>query len=313
VNTANAVTQKYFRKQLVDAWANPSPTWWRLTRLGIKQDGAASIVVPISAAEETTGGAYWGANVLDTTIVDSVQPAEWQWKHYYQSIVVPYTDVLFNGGETKVLDLIKVKEEVAMASLLQKLSRAAYDVTPQNTSLDMDSLVDGVGSFTNTYAGIDRSVAANAFWKPGGSAGAAVAEGGPLELSTMQTAYGNVTFGNEEPGTILTTQAIFNQYWNLLVPRIQYERDEETTRMGFKRHLMLNNAVVLHDFFVPAQTAYVLNEKYICLYFLDKDYFVIDPFIRPSNQRVLISGIFVTLNLAILNPRMHTVITGITG
>lgn len=315
VNTANAVTQKYFRKQLVDAWANPSPTWWRLTRLGIKQEGGSAIVLPVSYQEETTGGAYWGANLLDTTMVDSVQPAEWQWKHYYQSIVVPYTDMLFNGGEAKVLDLIKVKEEVAMASLLQKLCRAVYDVSPQNTSLDLDSLTDGVGTFNNTYAGINRATAANSFWLPGGSTGAAVSVAGPLALDKMQLGYGNCTFGNEEPTTFLMHQRLFNKYWNLLTAKQQYHRDEETIRAGFKRHLMFNNAVVLHDNFIPyssSSTVYVLNEKYICVYFLDRDYFVIDPFIRPSNQRVLISGIFVTLNLAVLNPRMHTVLTTAT-
>lgn len=129
-NTANAVSQKHFRPVLVDGWAKPSPSWWRITRLGTKLDGSTAIVVPVSFQEETVGGAYWGSNILDTTVTDSVQPAEWQWKHYYQPIIVPYTDVLFNGGEGKVLDLIKIKEEVAMASLVQKLSRALYDVSP---------------------------------------------------------------------------------------------------------------------------------------------------------------------------------------
>lgn len=89
VNTANAVTQKHFRPILIDAIFKPSPTWWRLTRLGRKLEGGASIVVPIAFMEETTGGAYWGANVLDTSISDSVQPAEWQWKNYFQAIVIP--------------------------------------------------------------------------------------------------------------------------------------------------------------------------------------------------------------------------------
>lgn len=312
IRTADAVSQKHFRPYLVDAWAKPSPSWWRMTRLGIKLDGGSAIVIPVSFAEETSGGAYWGANILDTSMSDLVQPAQWEWKQYYQTIAIPYTDVLLNGGKGQVLDLIKLKEETAMASLLQKLSRALYGVAPQNTSIDLDSLVAGVVTTTNTYAGINRSVAANAFWKSGAGAGPTTL-GANLSLAAMQTEYGKITFGNEEPDTILTTQAGWNAFWNLLVGNIRYMRDEETTRVGFKRHLVFNNAVVLHDQFVPAGQMYFLNTKYICAAFLDRDYFVIDPFIKPSNQRVLISGIYVTMNLLVKNPRMQSAIVSISN
>lgn len=238
---------------------------------------------------------------------DSVQPAEWQWKHYFQSIVIPTTDILFNSGPGQVLDLIKLKEEVAMASLLQKLSRAVYKVSPQNTAIDLDNLVDAVTSTTNTYGGIART--GNTFWQPATPTNL----GANLSLSAMQTQYGLATFGNEEPDTILTTQAGYNAFWNLLVGDIRYIRDDETTRMGFRNHLVFNNAVALHDFFVPAGDMFFLNTKYIVVYFLDKDYFVIDPFVKPSNQRVIVSGIYVTLNVVVKNPRMQTVITNITN
>jgi len=314
INTANAVSQKHFRPILVDAWAHPSPSWWRMTRLGQQIKGGAAIVVPVAFTEELTGGAYWGANLLDTSLVDSVQPAEWQWKHYYQSIVIPTTDILFNSGPGQVLDLIKLKEETAMAALLQKLSRALYHVAPQNTTLDLDDLVSAVVTTTNTYGGINRSSAGNTFWISGGNNNA-----GPttlsanLSLAAMMTEYGKITFGNEEPDTILTTQNGWNAFWNLLVGDIRYDRDEETTRAGFKRHLVFNNAVVLSDFFVPAGDMFLLNTKYICVYFLDRDYFVIDPFVKPSNQRVIVSGIYVTMNLVVKNPRMQSAIISISN
>lgn len=195
-----------------------------------------------------------------------------------------------------------------MASLLQKLSRAIWHTSPQNTSIDIDDLVAGTVTQNNVYGGIDRSVAANSWWLPNTTALAA-----NLSLSAMQTAYGNVTFGNEEPDTLLTTQAGYNAYWNLLVGNIRYMKDEETTRMGFRRHLLFNNAVVMHDQFVPAGDMFMLNTKYICVYFLERDYFVVDPFLKPSNQRVLISNIFVTLNILVKNPRMQASVTSINN
>jgi len=314
INTANAVSQKYFVPFISDNIFLPSPAWWRMTRLGKKLKGGASIVLPVAFLEETSGGAYWGAQILDTSLQDSVQPSEWQWKAYYQAIVLPYLDILFNAGPTQVVDLIKTKEEIAMASLLQKLSRALWHTSPQNTTNDLDDLVAAVATTNNTYAGIDRTQAANAFWKPGGPAGTITNLGGNLSNTAIQTAYGAITFGNDEPDTILTTQAGYNAFWGLQVGNIRYlNPDEETTRVGFRRHFVFNNAVVLHDQFVPAGDLFLLNTKYVCVYFLSDDYFTIDPFLKPSNQRILVSNIYVTLNVVVKSPRTQNAITGISN
>jgi hypothetical protein len=310
-NTANAISQKYFAPILVDAIFKPSPTWWRMTRLGKKLQGGSALDWPVVFAEETPGGAYWGTQILDNTAVDSVQPAELQWKFYNQPITIPYTDVLLNRGAGAVVDLVKTKEETAMGSLLQKLSRALWATAPQNTALDLDDITSAIGTNTNTYAGISRTT--NTWWKPGGTNSGTRTASGNLTLSDMQAAYGDVTFGNEEPDTIIMTQTGFNAYWNLLVGNIRYMRDEDTTRAGFKRHLMFNNAIVLHDQFAATQRAEFLNTKYVYPCFLEDDYFIVDPFIRPSNQRILSSFIWVTLNLKVINPRMNQVLTSITN
>lgn len=308
LNTANAFTQKYFVPALIDGFAQPSPSWWRLTRKGRKIYGGA-IVYPVVTAEEMTGGAYWGAQVLDTNVVDSVKPAEWEWKFYYQTITIPYTDVILNSGKTGVIDLIKAKEQIAMMSMLQKLSRALYGTSPQNTSNDLDSLVAAVATQNNTYAGIARDTSTNNFWNPQLSTSFGV-----ISLQNLQTAYGTATFGNEEPDTILMTQSLFNKFWGLNVANIRYpDPDQETIRAGFRRHMVFNNAVVLHDYFVPSGDIFMLNTKYIDSCFHEDDYFVVDPFVKPSNQRVLVSGIYVTMNLKVFNPRMQLGITGATG
>ena len=310
LNTANALSTKYFEPILADSIFKPSPFWWRLTRLGQKKQGSA-LVWPVVYAEETPGGAYWGTQVLDTSAVDSIQPAELQWKFYNQPITIPYTDVLLNRGPGAVIDLVKAKEETAMGSLLQKLSRAVWATSPQNTSLDLDDILSAIATTTNTYAAINRTT--NAWWKPGGTNAGTRTAVGNLVMSDMQTSYGDVTFGNEEPDTIITTQAGFNAYWNLLVGNIRYMRDEDTTRAGFKRHLMFNNAVVLHDQFCATGDMLFLNTKYVYPCFHEDDYFVVDPFIRPSNQRVLSSFIWVTLNLKVVNPRMCQTLVSISN
>lgn len=310
LKTADAISQKYFAPILADAIFKPSPTWWRLTRLGRKLEGGSALVWPVVFAEETVGGAYWGQQILDTSATDSIQPAELQWKFYNQPITIPYTDYLLNRGPGAVVDLIRAKEETAMGSMLQKLSRAFWGTSPQNTSIDIDPISTALGDSTTTYAGIARTT--NSWWICNGTNGPTTL-GANLSLSAMQTDYGRVTFGNEEPDTIITTQAGFNAFWNLLVGNIRYIRDEETTRVGFKRHLMFNNAVVLHDQFTTAGEMVGFNSKYVYPCFHVDDYFVVDPFIRPSNQRTLSSFIWVTLNNKFINPRMHFRILSISN
>ena len=310
VNTANSISQKYFAPILADAIFQPSPVWWRLTRMGKKFSGGSALVWPVLFAEETPGGAYWGTQVLDNSAVDSVQPAEVQWKFYDQPITIPYTDILLNRGPGQVLDLIKTKEESAMGSLLQKLSRAFWGTAPQNSTIDMDPLSTALGSSSTTYAGIART--SNSWWICNSTAGPTTLSAN-LSLSAMQTAYGSVTFGNEEPDLIITTQAGFNAYWNLLVGNIRYMRDEDTTRAGFKRHLMFNNSIVVHDFFTTAGEMEFLNTKYVYPCFHSDDYFLVDPFLRPSNQRILSSYIWVTLNMKWINPRMHARVISISN
>lgn len=309
INTSNAITQKYFAPILADSIFKPSPSYWRMTKQGKKLDGGGALVWPVVTTEETAGGAYYGAQNLDTSPSDSAVPAQLEWKFYYQSIVIPYTDNLLNQGQGRVVSLVRAKEEIAMGSLLQKLSRALFGTSPQNTTIDLDNLPAALGSSGGTYAGI--TLAAATGWLCNGANGPS--SGGAVSLSNMQVDYGNATFGNEEPDTIIVTQTGWNSFWALLTPVQRYTRDDETTRAGFKNHLSFNNAVVLHDQFAISGEMLMLTSKYVYPCFHQDDYFNVDPFVRPTNQRVLVSQIFVTLNIKLITLRQHSRRTNITN
>ena len=140
INFGNAYTKKYFTPKLADSTFKPSPTLWSVMGTYAQRvfGGGALVWGPVTA-EETIGGAYWGTQVADTTPQDTISPAELQWRAYRQPIIVPVLDAKLNEGEGEVLNIFKTKEEIAMASLLAKLSRAVYGVAPNNTSIDLDS------------------------------------------------------------------------------------------------------------------------------------------------------------------------------
>lgn len=306
INTGNAFTRKYFTPLLPDSIFKPSPWWWTITRLGKKLRGGGSIVWGPVTSEENTGGAYWGVQMLDTTPTDSIQPAEIQWKAYQQAIVIPVIDALLNEGEGEVLSLVRTKEETAMGSLLQKLSRAVMGVSPQNTSIDLDS-IPAILAATGSYGGIPLVTP----WMSNGGTGPT--SGGAISFASMMTDYMAASQGNEQPDRCFMTSLGYTNFWTLLTQQQRQIEDSEVVRAGFKMHLMFNNSVVMWDGFVPAGEMHFITSKYVRPVFHTKDYFSVDPFIQPTNQRVIVSRIYVMLNLQLLTLRQQSRRTGITN
>jgi len=311
LNTANAITQKYILPVLGDEVLTPSPAFWAMTRNGKKFSGG-ELVYALLTQEEMTGGAYWGNQLLDTTVVDSIQPADQVWKFYRQSISIPITDVILNRGGAGALDLIRSKYQVGTGSFMQKLSRAVWHTSPQNTSLDVDDIDAWVGQTTNTIAGIDRSAAANSWWLPaanqtGGSAA--------LNQATCELAYQAVVYGYDEPDLLIMDNTRFANFKNTLTTLIRFqdmEQDETALQAGFRYHFVYNNAIVMADRYCPASVAYLLNTKYIFPVFHELDYFNVEPFIKPTNQRTIVSTMYLTWNIINLSPRMSIKIINIS-
>lgn len=309
-NTVNAISQKYIVPVLGDNVFRPSPVFWALTREG-KKFGGGELIFPEINQEELPGGAYFGDQLLDTSVVDSIQPANQQWKPYRQPIVIPITDVILNRGGAGNLDIIKAKYQTASASFLQKLSRALWHTSPQNTTLDIDDIDSWIGQTNNTIAGVDRTQAANAFFQPPAN----VANGGgALSAANAETAYQTVTFGYDEPDIQIldrTRYAAFKNQFTGLIRFGQGMQDEEALQVGFRNHFLFNNAIVIPDFFAPASVSYFVNSKYMFPVFHEADYFNVDPFMKPTNQRVLVSTMYLTWQLSNISPRMGIKITGI--
>lgn len=68
-----------------------------------------------------------------------------------------------------------------------------------------------------------------------------------------------------------------------------------------------------HDQFVPSGEMQMYTEKYVRPIFHPFDHFRIDPFIQPTNQRVIVSHVWVTLQMQFLSLRQHSRLTGLTN
>lgn len=310
VNTLNSITEKGILPYLGDEVFLPSPVFWWFARMGTERMfRTGELVYPLVTAEEMTGGAYYGDQLLDTAVIDSIQPANQVWKFYYQSLSLPVTDIVLNRGGTSALDLVKTKYKIASASLLQKLVRSLWHTSPQNTSLDIDDINSWVNNTTNTIAGISRS--SNTFWQPA----APYAVSAILTATLAEGAYQSVVYGYDEPDGLLLYNTQYANFKSTFFTNVRWNdafMDKEAMQMGFRYHFMFNNAVVMADRNVPAGTGYLLNSKYLFPCFHANDFFTVDPWIKPSNQRVVVSNIYLGWNLICPSPRMQVALTSVT-
>lgn len=322
VNTANAITQKYLAPYLTDSVFLPSPFFWRMTRNGRKLYGGA-IVWPVINQEELTGGAYWGSQVLSKAVTDSLQPAELQWRAYQELIAVPLIDSILNTGFAGAVDLVKARTQIAFGSFLMKLQRALQRTSPQNTAIDLDGVPIALAA-SGTYAGvtINYDPVTGFNWKCNGGQGpqtmaalntlAGSAAGAALSGIGLQYAYGEASYGNEEPTLVLFTQNGFNAFWGTMFGNQHYDSDLETTRAGF-RNLMFNRAVVMHDQFVPSGECQMFTEKYVRVLIHPRRNFAMDDFMLASDQDIALSRIKLIMQLQFLQLRPHTRITSVSN
>lgn len=314
-NTLDSITQKKIAPFISDIVINPSPTYWALQRSG-KHVTGGELVFPLMTQEEPTGGAFWGDQLLNTSTVDSIQPANQVWRAYYQSCAIPTMDIILGSGGASAIDVVKSKMQTCAASLLPKLARAVYGTSPQNTSIDIDSLPTWIGTQNNTLAGINRSSVTA--WNPG----AAVAVTGHLTPTYAESGYQAVTFGYDEPDTIMLNNS---DYGNFKLSFTQVSStstsiirsndnlsDREPVQTSLRYHFRYNNCVVLADQYLTAGTGYIWNSKYFWMNYHSRGYFIIRPWLMASNQEVIVSRVVVLMQLTNVNPRTAASFTGIT-
>lgn len=301
--TMNAITEKFIYPVVADNVFQPSIMFWAMQRQG-KKFGGGELIYPAMYQENLAGGAYYGTEILTPQVVDTVQPIDQTWKPYYQNVSIPVTDIVLNRGSA--MDIINTKWIEATGSLLMKLSRAMWHLAPQNTSQDVDDVNSWVYSSTNTIGGINRSLAANSWFK----AQASVNAGATALAPTIANQGFGLTgqFGYDLPDILVLPVTSFYNFQNNFTQLIRYsvnQQDEGAVQAGFRSHFLFNTALVFPDPFTPTGFGYLLNSKYIFPVWHKGDYFVCDPFIQPSNQRVLVSNLYVTWQVSCISPRMN--------
>jgi hypothetical protein len=318
VNTLQSISQKLIYPKIGDLVFQPSPTFSFLNQYAKKYNAGAEIVYPLLTSKITTRGSYWGDQLLPTSAIDAIQPADQVWRGYYQAVTLPVMDIVIGRGGPVGLDLVKTYVQAAAGSMLDMLAEAVAGNSPFNSSTDLDSLNAWVLSTTNTIAGINRS--SNTFWQP--AANSTVS--GHLSPTKLLPAYFSITYGYDEPNLLILNNADFANFelqfvstststatTNVIRANDNFA-DTAPMQTALRYHMRFKNAVVLADQHFPAGTGYLLNTKYIWMIYNLGSYFRMTPWIMPSNQDVITARIHLICQLGCNRPLAQIALTSIT-
>lgn len=256
---------------------------------------------PILYATTTAAGWYNGTDTLSTTANDQVTAAEWTRAHIYANITVTHTDELQNSGDSQIIEFVRSKVQAAEMTLADTMGTAIFNLgTDTKAIIGLRLAVDSTG----TYGGISRS---DYSWWAAQEDGTTTT----LTLAALQSLYGDCTVGNDKPSVEITTQDLYDAYVNLLTPQQRFV-DEDTAKGGFT-NVMHNGLPVIVDSHCPAYHWFMLNEKYITLFYHPRDQFRFEPFIKPVDQQVASAKVLWAGQMAISNCRMNGKLNALTA
>lgn len=303
----DSITTRKFIPILADNVYKSTPLFILLNGKGrIVLDGGRSIVEPV-LYDKQPSGSYAQFATLDVTPKEIITDLELQYKLYYAAATVSEHDLLKNYGSSRVMDFLAAQMQNMEATLKDLLGGDLFKEAPGTN--DIDSLFVAIDD-NNTYAIIDRTVAANAFWK----ANVTDLAGAEPSFSEFQKMYGKCTQGDTAPDLVVVVQEVFNKLWTLSLPQQRYsEGDEVTVGWPFIR---FNRARIMVDSHIPitANTApgYFLNTDFLKMVVHTLRDFSFTGWLTGINQDARTGRVHWAGNLVVNNPRFQGILDNLS-
>ena len=267
-------------------------------------DGGATIVEPLIVAQNGTVETYENADALSPAVTAEFSAAQYNWRQLVVSVKILGIEEAKNAGSSRILDLLEAKIMVARESVTDFFNSMFHSSTTTAPSgSGWNNLGYLLGQNTNAVGGIATS--SNTYWQVNVDSDAEV-----LTTADMTTLYNNASVGGDQPGVVITTQALYEKYEGLLQPQLRYS-SSKVADAGFQ-NLMFKGAPVLYDADTASGFMWFLNPKYIRLIGHTQKWFTPTPFIRTVLEDSRTSQVFCYGNLIVNNRNRHAVATAKT-
>jgi len=329
-NRVADATKNYLYPKLVDTVVTQTKINSMLLK-GAKQWAGAQMEIPIKWQANSNNGAFSGFDTLSTTAVDNTVKMTFDAKFFYQSTVLPITDISLNNTPEKVADLMQRQVASDAYDMGVAVASALYSDGTGSSNKTFTGLAAAVddGTSVATYGGLSRATYT--------SIDATVtASSGTLTLAKMYTLWDTVTQGSQMPTIVLTTKAVRSLFEQLLIPNVRYNNASDLSIGAMK--LSFRDAPVEADSACTSGVMFMLNENTLDFYAIRNweggtpiNYapeamegepdpravtglgFFQTEWTRPVNQMVLNKFIVLGGNLICDNPRYNGKLTGITS
>jgi hypothetical protein len=273
-DVVTSVTQDHIVPKVFDTVLGSNVLTMRLMGNAVPWKGE-TYKVTVKTSSSTAGGSYDGFDTFSTTRPNTRVQMSFNPKAYYQSVVLSNLEMAVNAKTREgVLDLLSVEMASAQDDMADGVGTAFYSDGTGNSSKDFTGLAAAVddGSVAATYGGLARATYT--------TLQANVTSGvGALTLSGMATMYDSCTVGGDNPTLIVTTEAVWAFYEQLLQPTVRAGYDAsgfaQVTKGGISASrgalkgeigfdaLWYRGTPVVKDEKCTAGYMYFLNEKYL--------------------------------------------------
>ena len=268
-------------------------------------NGGTSIVETLIRDKQNAGGFYAGADLLNTTQINSTTLLEYRWQNAYEPIQITRDEERQNSGDMhKIIDLVGAKIQLSERAIQDRMDQALSTPTAgANFLIDLETMVN-----TGTLGSIAGST--YPFWQSTVTSSGAFATQG---LTDMTTATYQVSSSAtvDNPTVYLTNKVIFQKFEQTRLPLERISNGTLSANAGFT-NLTFKGKPVMYGNCIGTGLIFGLNMNYIYLAVDSETDFVTTPFISPVNQTLKVAFILWRGNLLTNNRRRHFKLTSVT-
>lgn len=306
INNVVTTTLDAKKPRLIDLFFNSNPLFVRLrSRHQVKWRGGDKIAVPFIYAG-LGGGSYGKGDTFDTSQTEFLTELLLDWRRNYAPMNLDTLDAAKNSGVARIVSLVDALLQTARMTMADNIGSQIFTDGNGNGGKDIDGLKIAIAT-DGTYGGIARAATG-----PGNQtkAGGVNTTGGAFSQSMVQTQFGNATIANEKPDLIITTQTIWNKWWERVDAR-QRTGAEDLKKVGMDS-FEFNGADVVVDSHCPSGEIYLLNTNYIEYWIMEGyDFSRRGPF-DLHNQDATVDQLIQYSNLVVTAPRLQARIESVT-
>ena len=317
VDAITSISRRILREEATDVFYRGSPLTWRLFRQNrVVRRGGLHIESRFIYQPWTTGGAFYGPEVLNVDPSDTEISGAWDWKEYYSNVTLDQRSLIRADSEYAVANYIVEQCELAKMDLRDKIAYGMWaDGTNFKTIDGIYEIVD-TGVYASNYAGLARS--SYPFLKCQVDSSTTT-----LGLGALNTLWDNCSIGARAPTLTVSNRANLTRFENLLQAQVQYTQptavvDQTFASGGFSGGWYRNEPWMVDEHATlvsnsPTNPVIFLNENYFELVVNQNGDFEVGDFQQPTNQFVITSLIYFAGNLINTNPQLNGKMTALTA